>query len=577
MNRLIFAIMFAIALALSFVRVTGSNMSMTDDFQPDQSKSNSNWTEPSKWLSKVAHIFGEYKPVAGTVTLADTSTTVKPKSKQQIVSPPQTATNSNQPITPSSISRDGFDVSAVINPDSSDSTKAVAEITLTNPGTLNEPGCSTCKVVFDESISSDVTKQAGQVNDLMNQVLAQAKNAKTTGNIELGDDSDGRGKHKKKKDSDDVDQDEYNAKLAADTCKVKKAVQYTTANKDHDVGDWGTKGDYKNDPDGYNRCLQKMAKKFNDPDSNDDLTAEVSRKLATALPQAFQACLAAGDACDRDAWSKWQEDNPAQAMIAWHDYMATQYGNGVYNQAQQLAKMGPQGEAAAYALLANNAQKIMNDPNAAAHYQNDVMGYNAMRASYADNKPDNDDPHASMANLAFGSAPQVYNPTDLSNAYTNLMGTVQKNALKQGYDLSTGQAVAAGQTQSALAGASGLNPLTVQAVQAAGLKVCVVGSNGIGDGRDCDDRGRNYGTGALFSFDPTKDYTDLGTIAFRLGQQNANLTATGIANGSINANLNTSTTSLPWANNTTIAPSALQQNALSLSPSRVSSLRQVGS
>ena len=65
MNRLIFAIMFAIVLALSFVRVTGSNMDMTDDFQPEQSKTN--WTEPSKWLSKVIHIFGEYKPAAGTI------------------------------------------------------------------------------------------------------------------------------------------------------------------------------------------------------------------------------------------------------------------------------------------------------------------------------------------------------------------------------------------------------------------------------------------------------------------------------------------------------------------------------
>ena len=77
----------------------------------------------------------------------------------------------------------------------------------------------------------------------------------------------------------------------------------------------------------------------------------------------------------------------------------------------------------------------------------------------------------------------------------------------------------AGARATNLAGGNGLNPLTVQAVQAAGLRVCVVGSNGVGDGRDCDDRGRNYGTGALFSFDPTKDITDLGTIAFRLGQQ----------------------------------------------------------
>ena len=227
--------------------------------------------------------------------------------------------------------------------------------------------------------------------------------------------------------------------MAVDTCKAKKVVQYTKESKDHDAGDWGTKGKYDpvNDPQGYGRCLQKMAKNskykscIENPDSSscdDDMVAEVSRKLATALPQAFQACLSAGDSCDRDMWSKWQEDNPAQAMIAWHDYMATQYSGNVYKQAQQLAQMGPQGQAAAYSLLANNSQKILNDPNALAHYQNDVLGYNAMRSAYSNNKPDSDDPHASMGNLAFSNTPQVYSPTDLTSAYSNLMGTGSKNA-----------------------------------------------------------------------------------------------------------------------------------------------------
>ena len=66
MNRLLLTIMFAIALALSFMSLARNDMSWNSNSQ----NSSASDSENGGWVSRMAHLFGSYKPVMGRVTLA---------------------------------------------------------------------------------------------------------------------------------------------------------------------------------------------------------------------------------------------------------------------------------------------------------------------------------------------------------------------------------------------------------------------------------------------------------------------------------------------------------------------------